>query len=299
MTQRRIKDYGTLAEASDLKQMLYALARSSVLQGLRFGVAGTSKMRVLPGTAVTHEGTMIIEDEPLEIDVPVTSNPQDYTVYYEHIDQDISGGEPAILRLGNGILNPNDIKGVVLGYVRYPGSAVPMSTAFFEQEPERNLKNYIPNRQNADWVIPLKGNGYLVTATSGSSLTITDFWDTVNNQYSLKLQNNVNSPSLATAIFTLPFKVGSTPFALFQAKMQVDLGATVEFKMIDSLGDLIDITAIPLDAQADFFLYSLSIPTQASQNPNDIIYLQMIVNISYTRMVKIQGIGLSQYNLPI
>jgi len=299
MTQRRIKDYGTLAEASDIKQMLYALARSSVLNGFRFGVAGTSKMRIFPGMAVTHEGVMIIEDEALELDVPVTTNAQDYTVYYEHVDQDISGGEPAILRLGNGILNPNDIKGVVLGYVRYPGSAVPMSTAFFEQEPEQTLRNFTPNRQNVDWVIPLKGNGYLVTATSGSPLTITDFWDTTTSSYSLKLQNNVNSVALATATFTFPFKVGPNPFSLFQAKMQVDLGATVEFKLIDSLGDLIDITAIPLEAQADFFLYSMNIPTQAVQRPNDLVYLQMILNISSTRMVKIQGLGLSPYNLPV
>lgn len=301
MTQRRIKDYGTLAEASDLKQILYALARSSVLQGFRFGVAGTSKMRVFPGMAVTHEGTMIIEDEALELDVPVTTDAQDYTVYYEHLDQDISGGEPAILRLGNGILNPNDIKGVVLGYVRYPGEAVPMSTAFFEQEPEQNLRNYTPNRQNVDWVIPLKGNGYLIpeSGKSGSPLTITDFWDDTTNSYSLKIQNNVNSGALATAVFIFPFKVGPNPFSLFQAKMQVDLGATVEFKLIDSLGDLINITANPLDEQADFFLYSMNIPTQAVQRPNDLVYLQMILNISSTRMVKIQGLGLSPYNLPV
>lgn len=301
MTQRRIKDYGTLAEASDLKQILYALARSSVLQGFRFGVAGTSKMRIFPGMAVTNEGTMIIEDEALELDVPVTSNAQDYTVYYEHVDQDISGGEPAILRLGNGILNPKDIDGVVLGYVRYPGSAVPMSTAFFEQEPEQTLRNYTPNRQNVDWIIPLKGNGYLVTANSGSAMTMTDSWDAATSSYSLKLQNNVNAavPTNAVAVITFPFKVGSTPFSLLQAKMQIDLGAIVDFQLIDSLGDSIGITQIPLGNQADFFLFSMNIPTQAVQKPNDLVYLQMIVQLPYTRMVKIQGIGLSQYNLPV
>jgi hypothetical protein len=299
MTQRRVQDYGTLAEAADIKQILFGLARSTVLEGCRFGVAGNNKMRVFPGIAVTNQGVMIIEDEVLELTVPTSTNAQDYTVYYDHVDQDISGGEPATLRLANGILNPADISGVILGYVKYPGSAVPLSSAFFYQEPEMFLRNFVPNRDNADWIIPLKGNGYLVTNTAGSALTINDYWDSTNLQYSLKLQNNVAGPGNATATFTFPFKVGSFPFALLQAKMTVDLGTTVEFKLIDSLGDLIDITTVPLNPQNNFFLYSYSIPTQAVQNSNDLIYLQMIVNLSSTRMVKLQGLGLSTYSLPI
>lgn len=299
MTQRRVQDYGTLAEAADIKQILFGLARSTVPEGSRFGVAGTNKMRVFPGIAITHQGVMIVEDEVIELTVPTTSNAQDYTVYYEHEDIDISGGEPAILRLANGILNPADIKGVILGYVKYPGSAVPLSSAHFYQEPETFLRNYLPSRSNADWVIPLKGNGYLLTNTANAALTVTDFWDEPNYKYSLKLQNNVAGPNVATATFTFPFKVNSYSFALLQAKMQIDLGATVEFKLIDSLGDLIDITTVPLPPQSDFFLYSYSIPPQAGQNSNDLVYLQMIVNISTTRMVKLQGLGLSTYSLPI
>lgn len=299
MTQRRVQDYGVLAESSDIKQILFGLARSTVLQGNRFGVAGSSVMRVFSGIAVTNQGVMIVEDEVQELPVPTSTNAQDYTVYYEHVDQDISGGEPAILRIANGILNPDGINGVILGYVKYPGGAVPLSSAHFYQEPETFLKNFIPNRENVDWLIPLKGAGYIVTNTANSALTITDYWDTVNLNYSLKLQNNVVSPNVATATFTMPFKVGLYPYSLLQAKMQVDLGASVEFKLLDSSSSLIDVTTVPLQPQSNFFLYSLSIPTEAIQNSNDLVYLQMVVNLSSTRSVKLQGLGLSTYNLPV
>lgn len=299
MTQRRIKDYGTLAEASDLKDLAFGLSRSTVLQGCRLSVAGTDKIRVYPGIAVTDKGIVIIEDEQIEIEVPSTTNAQDYTVYYKHVYEEISGGSPADLLLEKGLLNPDDISGVVIGYIQYPGQAVPMSSAYFKQEPEIFLKNYLPDRNNVEWLIPIKGAGYLITSTSGSALTITDYWDPTNLKYGLKIQNNVVGSALASATFTFPFKVSSFPFALLQAKMQVDLGATVDFKLIDSSGDLIDITANPLQAQSDFFLYSLSIPPESVQDTNNLVYLQMIINLSTTRKIQIQGLGLSSYNLPL
>lgn len=297
MVQRRIQDYGTLAEALDIKTIIYGLARSTVLQGFRFGIAGMNKLTIFNGIAVTDRGVMIIEDELQDITVPITASAQDYTVMYDHIDEDISGGVPAEIKLANGILSPEDISGVILGYIKYPGGAVPLNTGFFLQEPEVLLRNFIPNRQNADWVIPLKGNGYMQTKASGSALTISDIYDELG--FYLRIQNNVSGPTLATATFTFPFKVNNIPYSLFQARMQVGIGATVEFKLIDSMGNPADITVAPLSSSKDFSLYSYNIAKEAIQTPNTIIYLQMLLNISTTKQIKLQGLGLSPYNLPI
>lgn len=299
MVQRRVVDYGALADASDIKKVIEGLARSSVLIGFRFGVSGVNKMRIFPGTAVTNQGVMIIEDEIVELEVPNTTTSQQYTVYYQHQDEDISGGVPADLKLGSGFLNPEDVDGVVLGYVDYPGDAIPLNATMFTQEPETYLRNFIPNRNNADWLVPIRNQGYMVTSTSGSALTLTDTWDAVNSQMFLKMQNNVSSASNATAVITFPFKVRSFPYALLQLRMQIDLAVTVEFLMIDTDGNEFNITEIPLAASADFSLYQYQIPKEAKQDPNRIIYIQMIVNAAYTRVIKLQGIGLSEYNLPL
>lgn len=299
MAQRRVVDYGSMADASDIKKIVEGLARSSVLIGNRFGVAGVNKIRILPGTAVTNQGVMIIEDEVLELNVPTTTNAQQYTVLYDHSDIDISGGVPAELRLANGALRPEDIDGVILGYINYPGGTIPLSSSMLIQEPELYLRNYVPSRKNAEWVIPIKGSGYMITAASGSPLTITDDWDNATSTYSLKLQNNVNSPSNSTAVFTFPFKVGTFDYALLQARMMIDTAVTVEFLFIDTNGNASNITAIPLPASTSLFLYELNIPTTAVQDPNRLCYVQMLVNVSYTRMIKLQGLGLSQYNLPL
>lgn len=297
MVQRRIQDYGTLAEAIDIKTIVYGLARSSVLQGFRLGVAGVNKLRIFAGVAVTGEGVMIIEDEVQELEIPITASAQEYTVMYRHIDEDISGGVAAEILLENGILAPEDIQGVILGYIKYPGSAVPLSTGFFLQEPEIILRNFIPNRLNSEWIIPLKGNGYIQSSSSGSALTVSDVFDGTN--YFLRMQNNVPGPSLSTSSFTFPLKVGDIPYSLFQARMQVDVGASVEFKLLDSNGDLIDITVAPVGFNPNFALYSYSIAKEAVQKPNTLVYLQMFLNISTTKQIKIQGLGLSPYNLPV
>lgn len=297
MVQRRIQDYGTLAEASDIKSVLRGLARSSVLQGFRFSVGSVDKLRISPGSAVTNEGILILEDENAELSIPITASPREYTVMYYHVDEDISGGVPASLNLENGILDPANINGVILGYINYPGSAVPLNSGFFLQEPELVLRNFIPNRKNNSWIVPMKGNGYMITSTSGSALSITDVFD--GQAYFLRLQNNISSPILANAILTLPFKVDEFPFSLLQLKMQIDLGATVEIKVLDSVGITHDVTTIPLSSSPDISLYSLNLPKEAIQNSNTLIYLQIILNISSTNQVKIQGVGLSPYNLPV
>lgn len=297
MVQRRIQDYGTLAEAIDIKTIIYGLARSSVLQGFRIGVAGVNKIRIFSGVAVTDKGVMIIEDEIQELSVPITAGAQDYTVMYDHIDEDISGGVPAEIKLANGILASSDISGVILGYIKYPGGAVPLNTGFFLQEPEIILRNYIPNRLNSDWLIPLKGNGYILSNSVGSALTLSDVFD--GSHYYLRMQNNVPGPTLATATYTFPFKVSDLPYSLFQARMQVDIGASIEFKMIDSYGNLVDVTVAPVGSSQDFALYSFNIAKEAIQTPNTLVYLQMILNVSTTKQVKLQGLGLSPYNLPV
>lgn len=301
MTQRRIVDYGTPVEAGDLKDVFRSLARQTVLQGFRLGIAAKDKVRVNPGVCVTHEGVVIIEDEPIEIEIKNTSAAADYTILYEHSDMNITGGVPAELKAVNGIIANSDLKGVVIGYVKYPGDAIPVNVSMLLQEPEAVLSNYIPNRKNADWIVPVKGFGYLITETSGSALTITDDWS--DSKMSMKVRNNVNSIVMGYAVLTFPFKVGSKPFSIIQARMQIDLGANVYVRLVDSKGNVVDVTTNPLQPQADFFLFNLNIPREAvdpeTQIPNNYVYLQLVFNIQSTKGVKVQGLGLSTYNLPV
>ena len=120
MSQTRIQDYGSAANASSIKGLLKSiLPMSGILYGNEFTVVRSSAIQVAPGACLTAEGVIILENEYKEISIPDLSIPGNYTIYYSHEDDMISGGVPAILTADSGFLT--EVPGTVLGYIGYDG----------------------------------------------------------------------------------------------------------------------------------------------------------------------------------
>jgi hypothetical protein len=295
--QKRIQDYGSPVAASSLKSMAASFSGAAILSGFDFAVESSDRIRVAPGAAVTNQGVIITESESKSITIPLSA-PADYTIYYYHVDQNVSGGVAATLTLASGILPQENVDGVVLGYVRYPGGGVSLDTSFFVQPAVRSLGSSVPSLNSGKWVVPVNNNGYVVISTSGASLNFINAYEVIttgtSSQLFLKIQNNQASSGYATLLF--PFKVSELPFALFEAIFSVDVNASLVCSFIDSQGSVFQLapayTGVP-----NSVLYRLSIPKTSIQNSSSIVYMKLECSVSAARSIRLQAIGLSEYNL--
>lgn len=306
MSQQRIQDYGSPIVAQSLKSLTGAITTAGILDGNEFIRDASNRVRINPGTCVTHQGVIIVENETKILTISNTSNAADYTIYYLHTDVDISGGVAAELVIQSGLLTAEVVLGCILGYVRYPGGGIPLEQSHFIQPPPLKIGTLTPTRENANWVVPIKGQGYMVTQTSGATINITDTWDSIIPVGSttprpivyVRLRNNGISTGIVT--MTFPFKVSEYPFALLQMILSTDINALVTPIFIDSVGDTGD---GPLHTgftgQSEFLLKSVSIPRTTVQTANTIVYLQLQISLAVGKEARIQCLGLNAYNLPV
>jgi hypothetical protein len=297
MAQRRIQDYGTLVTASSLKSLSASFITSAVLEGNEFIVDAANRIRVNPGSAITHQGVIIIEDEPKYLNVTLGSSPQDYTVYYYHVDSMVSGGIPADLVITPGLLTAEVVEGVILGYVKYPGGAIPLSSSMFIQSKPVKIGVITPTVSNASWTIPIKNHGYMVTNSSGGTIAISDYWDSVNSKMWVRFQNTTLSTGTLTVTF--PFKVADGAFYKMQVRMGADINATVSPLFIDSAGAITSLSVLPLTGSPAIALHTYDLPRGSTQTSNTLVFAQLQMSIAPAKEVKIQSIGLTEFNLPI
>ncbi len=299
MSQRRIQDYGSPVIAKNLKELILSFTRSSVLSGNEFLVDSPDRMRINPGVAVTHQGVIIIEDEPKYLNVPNTSSAVDYTVYYSHSDSSVSGGISADLVIDTGILTEDVVEGVILGYVRYPGGGVPLSAAYFISPYNKQLGTIDPSKEISNWLVPVNSNQYLITFSSGGTLDLTNTWDTSGSKPEMYLKVRNNALATGTVTLTFPFKVNNRAFSLLQLFAAADINATITPYFIDSEGTTHTLVVAPITGATTLTLYSYTIPRVSVQNANTLVYLQVIVQCAVGREVKLQAVGLNDYNLPV
>lgn len=134
MAQQRINIYGSLIDTADLPTMVSSLFQPGRYTGCNFEVGGVNRLRVSAGSALLPDGVLIIEDESKELIIGNSSFAADYTIIYQLDDSRILGGSPATLRATAGITRQSAFTdAVVLGWVRYPGGAIPLSEAHFTQ----------------------------------------------------------------------------------------------------------------------------------------------------------------------
>ena len=294
MTQTRIQDYGSPVTAQSLKSLSGSMSPAGLLSGNQLAVYSGNTIQLNPGVCITNQGVVIIEDEIKYISVSLGTNAQDYTIYYAHVDENISGGVPAILMISTGLLSPSVIGGVLIGYFRWPGHGS-LSPSQFIQPSYINLGTVAPTANSADYVFPIQNHGYLVTLTSGAALSYSSTWDS-GNMY-LNIANN--GITNGTATLTFPFKVKDLPYAKLQVLMGVDINATVSFLFIDTGNNIDIITAVPITGVSDITPYIMTLTPGSAQAANGIVYVQAQLNLAVGKSVKLQAIGLTPYNAPV
>jgi len=302
MSQTRIQDYGSAANASSIKGLLKSiLPMSGILYGNEFTVVRSSAIQVAPGACLTAEGVIILENEYKEISIPDLSIPGNYTIYYSHEDDMISGGVPAILTADSGFLT--EVPGTVLGYIGYDGILLTQDQV--TQPPPLKI-GYKQNKIDSNWVFPTKNTVIMTKNTGGAIISVTDAYELVNDKYEMfiRIKNNsdpfdVNRIGYLTLSF--PFKVFEEPFALLQLIAGVSEGSFITLRFADSTGNLVTFEIPP----SQIFTSSLSLrefyfpKVTTTQTPNTICYAHVDLQLGVGSEVKLQAIGLSPYNVPI
>ena len=301
MTQKRIQDYGSPADALSLKTLLKSVfPESGILYGNELVAVRNNAIQIKPGACKTAEGVIIIEDEYKEIPLPDLSVPGNYTIYYSHVDSMVSGGVPAILTIDSGFLQ--NVAGVILGYIQYDGILLVQSQII---QPYNLETEHVQNKIDSTWVLPIRNFGYMVTNnTGGAIINITDTWELVNNKYEtfVKIKNNSNPLDvnrIGYVTFTFPFKVFERPYSLLQIIAGVSNGAFITLRFSDSVGNIITFEVPPSQIfKSSLLLKEISFVQTTTQNPNTIVYVHVDLQLGVGSEANIQAIGLSPYNIP-
>lgn len=130
MSQKRYINFGTDADAGKVKAINSQFFAPQVLRADEpfFSASPPDQLLIQPHSCIFESGIVLVEDEEIAITISTSFNSANYTLYYEHLDEDNIGGIAASLKTAGGLLQTVD-NGVILGWVVYPGGSVPLDSS--------------------------------------------------------------------------------------------------------------------------------------------------------------------------
>jgi len=139
MTQRRIWNYGDTFTSERATTAASALHDPGVYQGYDITLTDTDTLSLGPGFLLLPSGILVGETSPIELVIsPLPAAPVNYTIVVRHSDADVIGGQAATYSVEVGLISQDSLSdGVAIGYIRYPGGAVPLQSYFIS--PARRL----------------------------------------------------------------------------------------------------------------------------------------------------------------
>lgn len=288
MSQRRLNIFGDLIDTADLPEMVSNIMSPGRLMGFDFVVAASDFMNITAGSCLLPDGVLVAEDETKSLVIPNSSLATDYTVVYQLEDTQTLGGSPAILRLLSGIKRQEDLTdGTILGWIRYPGGSLPLSSSFFIQPSHLRIE------KRADlfhYLNPCPINA-IRSMTTGWTETI----EYVLSEACTRFTNTLATPSTYTLQF--PFVISSTgqPQKLI-TRILVDFNCLVTFSIklkgstitLTPNGGLISNTGTIITREFD-------IPSNDSiiWEAGSTAYIEALIDSQPSRGVSIAYVGMS------
>lgn len=233
MSQRRLNIYGDLIDTADLPEMIANIMAPGRLMGNDFVVAASDLLQITPGSCLMPDGVLVIENEIKSLVIPSSSLATDYTVIYQLEDTRTLGGSPAILRLLSGIKRQEDFSdGTIIGWVRYPGGSIPLSSSMFIQPSSLRITNNTSEFYYS--------NSCPLTAIKSNTAGWTESVEYVMQEACTRFLNTLGAPSTYNLRF--PFTVSSAgqPRKLI-TRLLVDFNCLVTFS-INLRGTVVSLT---------------------------------------------------------
>jgi hypothetical protein len=275
MSQTRFVNFGDTVLAQRINEISTAIVVPSVLEGADMSVGlGGKSVDLSPHKVMLNE-LLLVEDAVLNVFIPTppaTTLPMDatdYTIVYEHTNQQVQGGVPALLVVKEGIVGFDDLPNtVVIGWVRWPGNGAELQATQLVEAPKLQITN--PSVFPTDVKIPpfvplvtvdvpastvncagpncpvdvvyttsaLEANGAVpLIFTRSESPTVGaisqgDVFNPSTLESYLSLENT--SPAINTIEHLFPFVAGATPPSRILLEANVEIGAVVTVALLDT-----------------------------------------------------------------
>jgi hypothetical protein len=230
MAQQRFINFGDFVLADKVNAISTAIVASGVLEGGAFTLFDTSTLSV-GANKVMLPTLLLIEDAATQIAIDLTSDAKDYTIAYEHTNQNVQGGAPAQMVKLDGLFGFDALTDtVVLGWVQYPGGSIPLNISMFTEAPKLQITN--PTSFESDVLLPPyldKVHVQLETPTSGA-ITQTDIYSTTQTQAYLELENS--DPAINTIVHYFPFISKLSPPERLLLEANSELGTSVTTTLV-------------------------------------------------------------------
>jgi len=238
MAQRRFINFGDTVLASRINEISTAIVAPGVLSGGEFTIFDSSTLSVGPNT-VMLQTLLLNEDIATLLPVPLTPDPKDYTVVYEHMNANVLGGVPAQMILLEGIFAFGALEDtVVLGWVQYPGGSVPLDVSFFIEAPKLQITN--PTQFPSDILLPpyLDKIQLQDESPTPGTITQTNQYDKPQTKAFLELENT--DTVIETIVHSFPFSTKLTPPQRIILETNSELGTSLTAQLVAEDGTVFD-----------------------------------------------------------
>jgi hypothetical protein len=144
--QTRFYNYGQTYNSAQHNDARFAVTAPGPYQGFGLSADAANNIVIAAGYGALHDGYVWKEDGDNLVDFSAYILPgaADYTICAVHVDRQILGGATVTYEVRAGIAF-TILDGVVLGWVRYPGGAIPLATAHLQKAPNLLLSSYGPD----------------------------------------------------------------------------------------------------------------------------------------------------------
>lgn len=235
MTQKRNIEFGVGVTAEGVQDIVGNLSEPGLLSGGAITVATATTITVAPLAAILTTGLLLVEDAPQTVTIANTSAAVDYTIFYTHSAVKTVGGEAARLNVSTGLFTASQVGGTIVMWVQYPGGSIPLAANMISQPRRFQIGPGVENKRDEVLVAPFASKWVNDPAeSSGSTITITDKWDSTENRVILELENA--GAGIGDITQLIPFIVRDLP----PTKMFIDLKmgtlSSIRISLIDTNG---------------------------------------------------------------
>ena len=310
MAQQRYVNFGDTVLAQRINEISTAIVVPAVLSGaeLTVGLGGKS-VDVAPHKVMLND-ILLTENATINLVVsdPLPVDPTDYTIVYEHNNQQIQGGVPALLLIREGLIGLNTIENtVVLGWIRWTGTGTALQPEMFIEAPKLQITN--PVEFPSDTIVPPFVPRIYVRSESpvaGATVT-TDVFDDVAFEVGsvgaahMLLDNQ--SASINTITHLFPFVSGLQAPNRVIIEANVPLGGSVTVSLVDEEATeyfaVSNGTITNTASQFEFRevqILNVDIANFAQNRP---YYVQVVTQLNPGKQAQISIVGASSNFLPV
>jgi hypothetical protein len=243
MAQQRFVNFGDTVLAQRINEISTAIVVPAVLEGAGMSVGlGGKSVNIAPHKVMLNE-LLLTEDATINLVVGATLpvDPTDYTVVYEHNNQQVQGGVPALLLIREGLIGFDTLPNtVVVGWIRWTGVGTALQPEMFIEAPKLQITN--PAEFPSDTIVPpFVPRIYIRSELPAPGAVIsTDVFDAVAFEAGqvgaahMDLDNQ--SASISTITHLFPFVAGLQPPNRVIIETNVPLGGNVTVSLVDEEG---------------------------------------------------------------